>query len=155
MDGGRPASGKGRVGWDGSSGILRRECALSDDLNGGIAAAISGGRGGGVEVGRGGGGEGWRWGGMEVGSGGGGEGWRWEGMEVGRGGGGEGWRWGGVVEVGRDGGGGEGWRWGGVEVESGRGGVVGERKVRRREWGKKGEVERVHGGEEMEEERMG
>ena len=50
MDG-RPASGKGRVGWDGSSGILRRECALSDDLNGGIAAAISGG----------GGGEWWRW----------------------------------------------------------------------------------------------
>ena len=63
MDGGRPASGKGRVGWDGSSGILRRECALSDDLNGGIAAAISGG----------GGGEGWRWGGMEVGRGGGGK----------------------------------------------------------------------------------
>ena len=84
-----------------------------------------------MEVGRDGGGEGWRWEEVEVGSGGGGEGWRWEGMEVGRGGGGEGW-----------------WRWGGVEVESGRGGVVGERKVRRREWGKKGEVERVHGGEE-------
>ena len=53
------------------------------------------------------------------------------------------------MEVGRDGGG-EGWRWKVVE-----GGVVGERKVRRREWGKKGEVERVHGEEEMEEERMG